>query len=141
VNSLEPLREKDGHISVHLRVAGPRDRALELTRNLEGSRHFLLPRIVSESAETNGTAAEKMAPISLSSPVNFDLLADYNPAPELRHAHVAEKKSAQPKDQLQPLKPHPGPPAAPGPKSSRPPYLGPPIQPGSKLSKQPGGRP
>jgi len=80
VSTLEPVRAKDGHITLHLRVAGPRDRAVELVRNLEHSRHFLLPRIVGENAETSGGPNERLEPISASSRVNFDLLAEYNPA-------------------------------------------------------------
>ena len=30
VTSIEPNRDKDGHITLHLRVLGPRDRAIEL---------------------------------------------------------------------------------------------------------------
>ena len=41
VTTLEPVRAKDGHITLHLRVIGPRDRAVELVRNLEHSRRFL----------------------------------------------------------------------------------------------------
>src|ERR1700728_3429137 len=38
VSSIEPIRAKDGHITVHLRVVGPRDRAVDLVSNLERSR-------------------------------------------------------------------------------------------------------
>jgi type IV pilus assembly protein PilN len=51
VSTLEPVRDKDGHITLHLRVVGPRDRAVELVRNLEHSKRFLLPRIVGENSE------------------------------------------------------------------------------------------
>ena len=37
VTSIEPTRDKDGHITLHLRVLGPRDRAIELVANLEHS--------------------------------------------------------------------------------------------------------
>jgi type IV pilus assembly protein PilN len=80
VSTLEPVRAKDGHTTLHLRVIGPRDRAVELVRNLEHSRRFLLPRIVGENAETTGGPGDQLQPISASSRVNFDLLADYNPA-------------------------------------------------------------
>jgi len=36
---------------LHLHVIGPRDRAVELVRNLEHSKRFLLPRIVGENAD------------------------------------------------------------------------------------------
>jgi len=81
VSTLEPVRAKDGHITLHLRVLGPRDKAIDLVRNLEHSRRFLLPRIVGENAETTtGGANERLEPVSASNRVNFDLLAEYNPA-------------------------------------------------------------
>ena len=43
VTTLEPVRDKDGHITLHLRVLGPRDRAIELVQNLEHSKRFLQP--------------------------------------------------------------------------------------------------
>ena len=50
VSTLEPVRAKDGHITLHLRVDGPRNRSVELVRNLEHSRRFFEPRIVGESS-------------------------------------------------------------------------------------------
>lgn len=81
VTTLEPTRDKDGHITLHLRVLGPRDRAIQLVANLEHSRHFLQPRIVGENSESTGGPGEPVQPVSLSNRVNFDLLADYNPVP------------------------------------------------------------
>jgi type IV pilus assembly protein PilN len=80
VTTIEPIREKDGHITIRLRVIGPRDRAVDLVRNLEHSRRFLLPRIVGENAESNGGPGEKLQPVSASNRFDFDLLAEYNPA-------------------------------------------------------------
>jgi type IV pilus assembly protein PilN len=80
VTTLEPTREKDGHIMVRLRVLGPRNRAVDLVHNLEHSKRFLLPRIVSENAEATGGPGQQLEPVSAQDRVNFDLLADYNPA-------------------------------------------------------------
>jgi type IV pilus assembly protein PilN len=80
VTSIEPARAKEGPITLKLRVVGPRDRAVELVQNLEHSKHFLLPRIVGESSESTGGPAARLEPVSASNPVNFELLADYNPA-------------------------------------------------------------
>jgi type IV pilus assembly protein PilN len=90
--TLEPIRAKDGTITLHLRVTGPRDKEVELMRNLEHSRHFLLPRIAAESAESTGGPGQKLEPISASNRVNFDLLADYNSAApaEIPKTHKAE---------------------------------------------------
>jgi len=85
VTTIEPTRAKDGHISLRLRVIGPRDRAVELEKNLEHSRRFLMPRIVGENSEASGRPGEAPEPVSASNRVDFDLLADYNPAtPEER---------------------------------------------------------
>lgn len=120
VVSLEPVRGKDGTITLHLRVQGPRDRSVNLVQNLEHSRRFLQPRIVNETAETAGGSTERIEPVSVSTRVNFDLLADYNPAtPEERKA--ALKKSAAARDE-QPAQ-HPAPFHA-GPGTLRPPYTG-----------------
>ncbi len=79
VTSIEPMRDKDGHITVHVRVVGPRDRADDLVANLEHSRRFLEPRIVGETAESTNGPLQRQDPISASNRFDFDLLADYNP--------------------------------------------------------------
>jgi type IV pilus assembly protein PilN len=64
-----------------MRVAGPRDRAVTLVRNLEHSRRFRAPRIVGETAQNqnpNGPNAN-LQPVSTNNTVNFDVLAEYNP--------------------------------------------------------------
>jgi type IV pilus assembly protein PilN len=79
VTAIEPIRDKEGHITVHLRVVGGHDHAVELVRNIERSRRFLLPRIVNESAETSNTPNRPQGPATASDRFDFDLLADYNP--------------------------------------------------------------
>jgi type IV pilus assembly protein PilN len=140
VNSIEPLRDKDGHITVHVRVVGPRDRADELVSNLERSRRFLQPRIVGENAESGNGPSRNLEPISASNRFDFDLLADYNPpTPEerasLRRTARASAKvsSAVPLGIANPKRsrPVPGTPQQPGrqpyvaPSSSSPPASGP----------------
>jgi type IV pilus assembly protein PilN len=81
VISLEPSRDtKTGRITLKLRVVGPRDHADDLVQNLEHSRHFLLPHIVSESSESTGGPNERLEPVSASNRFNFELLAEYNSA-------------------------------------------------------------
>ncbi len=79
VTTLEPNRAPNGSITLKLRVAGPRDRAIDLVQNLEHSKHFVSPRIIGESAEASAGSSTHLQPVSASSPVNFDLLADYEP--------------------------------------------------------------
>lgn len=92
VSTLEPIRAKDGHITLHLRVVGPRDHAVELVRNLEHSRRFLEPRIVGETSETSNLPNQRLEPVSASNRFTFDLLAEYNP-PTAEEAQSAPKPS------------------------------------------------
>ena len=149
VSTLEPLRGKDGKITLHLRVIGPRDRALELVENLEHSRRFILPRIVGENAETSGGPGERLEPVSASNRFNFDLLANYNPATAeeaKKAAGKAEKTAAERGEKAS--KPPAGPRASrqvPMPSRGeqvpvRPPYTGPGQPPaGQRLNNRPGG--
>jgi type IV pilus assembly protein PilN len=78
VMSLDPIVAPDGHVTIRLRVTGPRERALDLIRNLEKSQHFAEPRLASESA---ATGAGNVQNVSTGNDVNFDILADYRPLP------------------------------------------------------------
>jgi type IV pilus assembly protein PilN len=88
VSTIEPVRNKDGHITLHLRVVGPRDHSVDLVRNLEHSKRFLEPRIVGENSETNNGPNQRLEPVSASNRFNFDLLAEYNP-PSLQETKPA----------------------------------------------------
>jgi type IV pilus assembly protein PilN len=83
VMSIDPEVAKDGSVVIHMRVSGARDRAVELVRNLEKSRHFVSPRITGEAlAQTQGqnnNPNAPMQPVSASTAVNFDILAAYRP--------------------------------------------------------------
>lgn len=127
VTNLEPAREKDGHIILRLRVLGPRDKAVDLVRNLEHSRRFLLPRIVGENAEgSDRPGGQRPEPVSVADRVEFELLADYNPAtPEERKAtHRPSLKSTEsggtPRPRGRAIRPLPLPAG-----QGRPPYPGP----------------
>jgi type IV pilus assembly protein PilN len=129
VTTLEPAREKDGNIILHLRVVGPRNLSIQLMANLEHSRRFLSPRIVGENSETQGGPNQRMEPVSAESRVNFDLLADYIPAkPSERRPAKAE--GAGERERTRPLSTPPG--------AYRPPYIGMP-RPRPPLHPRPGG--
>jgi type IV pilus assembly protein PilN len=83
VMNIDPSTAPDGRVTIRLRVDGPRDHAVDLVRNLEHSRRFLSPRLADEAAATaaGGQAAAAAMPVSASSDVNFDILAEYNPLP------------------------------------------------------------
>lgn len=137
VTTIEPSRDKEGHITLRLRVLGPRDRAIELVQNLEHSKRFVSPRIAGESSESSGGPGERMEPVSASNRVNFDVLAEYNPAtPEERkqiNARAARKKDsttgAAAADEASPTA---------GTAERRPPYLGVP-RPKSPVKPRAGG--
>ena len=98
VATLEPARAKNGQITLHLRVLGPRDLAIKFVGRLEQSRRFCQARIIgetSEAAATGGSQINRFEPVSASSRVSFDVLADYiPPTPEESRAH---KRSAESK--------------------------------------------
>ena len=92
VTAIEPQRNKNGALTLHIRVTGPRERSVDLLRNMEHSRRFVSPRITGESAENAATSATTQA-VSAPGRVSFDILAEYNQAtPEERKA--AERKAA-----------------------------------------------
>ena len=107
VTSIEPQISKTGDVTIRLRVAGDRDRAIALVRNLEHSSRFLQPRLSSEATQAtegaNGLAGgPRNAPSTPSSftftsvtpggqptaaapapgGVEFDILSGYNPLPQ-----------------------------------------------------------
>ena len=95
VTSIVPQPTAEGDVIIRLRVAGDRDRAVLLVRNLERSKRFRQPEINSESSqakEANG------APVAAGATpgVEFEILANYNPLPEgepFEKAKTAEKGS------------------------------------------------
>lgn len=96
VTTLEPARDKLGHITVKLRVLGPRDKEINFVQNLEHSRRFLSPRIVGESAENSEGPGNRFAPVTASNRVNFEVQADYNPPSldELKSAKHGKSEDA-----------------------------------------------
>lgn len=96
VLAIDPIVAKDGHVTIRLRVTGQRDRALELIRNLEQSKHFAEPRLAAETLATGPGPQGSMQNISTSGDVNFDILADYRPLPLPVNAKSEEEKPAAP---------------------------------------------
>lgn len=98
VTTLDPARDKSGQITLHLRVAGPRNLGVELVRNLEHSRRFVHPRITGENAEAAGNGPnQRLEPVSESNRFNFDILAEYNPptSEERKASKSGEQKVAE----------------------------------------------
>lgn len=96
VLSIEPLVLPDGHVTIRMRVSGARERAIELVKNLEGSKHFASPRLSDESLATANTGNQQATAVNGPSDVNFDILADYRPLPlDEEHADKPKKESEQ----------------------------------------------
>jgi type IV pilus assembly protein PilN len=95
VLTIDPVVGKDGGVTIHMRVAGPREKAVTLVRNLEHSRRFRTPRIVGETAQSqnqNGRQNPNFEPVSTTDGVNFDVLAEYNPLQPPEAKPAAPKK-------------------------------------------------
>lgn len=107
VMNLEPVIAADGQVTIRMRVNGQRDKAVALVRNLEHSRRFLAPRLAGETAETstggNAGSQQNLQPVSESTPVNFEILSEYNPLsgteakPKKTGSQSADDDSEKPK--------------------------------------------
>jgi type IV pilus assembly protein PilN len=89
VLSIDPVVAPDGHVTIRMRVSGARERAVDVVRNLEHSRHFIAPRLASEAlanqnSGSGSSSARMVDTASASTDVAFDILADYRPLP---HSH------------------------------------------------------
>ena len=81
VLSMDPIVTRGWARNIRLRVTGERERALDLVRNLEKSRHFVSPRLASETLATAPGSQANMQSMSTNNLVNFDILADFRPLP------------------------------------------------------------
>ncbi|HEY0784239.1 MAG TPA: fimbrial assembly protein [Acidobacteriaceae bacterium] len=104
VLSIDPIVAADGHVTIRLRVSGPRERAVEVVRNLERSRHFVAPRLASEAlASPNGggpTVQQVSETGGSPTDVSFEILADYRPLP---NSHDLSGVAAEPVAEAAPL--------------------------------------
>lgn len=96
VTAIEPAITAEGDVVIRLRVAGDRDRAVLLVRNLERSSRFLNPRLAAEASQTKEQGGNNNNPGAQGLPpgaVQFDIFANYNPLPP-----AVEKTSAAPEE-------------------------------------------
>jgi type IV pilus assembly protein PilN len=101
VVSIEPALTAEGHVTMKLRVTGPREKTVDLVRNLERSKRFTAARLVGESAESQNPG-QLAQPVSTAGPtdVAFDLVADYvplerttaNPAESTKHVSASPER-------------------------------------------------
>ncbi len=101
VLSIDPQVTPDGHVTIRMRVSGARERAIELVKNLEGSKHFAYPRLSGESLATSNNGNQPAMPVNAASDVNFDILADYRPLTLSQEHAEREEKKAEKKEEKQ----------------------------------------
>ncbi len=124
VTTLQPIVDKKtGQITVHMRVSGPRDKAVTLVQNLEHSRRFVQPRIIGEAAENANTPGAAMEPVSATNRVNFDVLAGYVPATPAERRTTKKKADERKGSETETRRHSQG--FHTGPGLRRPPYTGP----------------
>jgi len=97
VLSIDPQVTPDGHVTIRMRVSGARERAIELVKNLEGSKHFASPRLATEALATQPNSNQQAMPANASSDVNFDILADYRPLPPAEEVSATSTKQPPPR--------------------------------------------
>jgi len=89
VTSIDPEISKQGVVTIHLRVTGDRDKAIQLVRNLEVSKRFVDPRLggeqalTSEKAKAIGAQGANFQNVSANADaagtgVEFEILSGYN---------------------------------------------------------------
>ena len=131
VTAIEPNRGKDGRLTLRLRVSGQRERAVEMVRNMEHSRRFVSPRISAENTENSSTTGDLLA-VKEPGRVNFDILAEFNPAT------LDERKAAIAASKQHPTAAAAAAPAALAPSRPRQQYIVPNVQPQQRPRQIPG---
>lgn len=128
VTSIDPQIAPNGEVNIRMRVSGPRERSVQLVRNLEGSHRFIAPRLVGETqqaANKGGAAGVQMAAAYLNAPqsgnltslvnsnagqggltgppaTDFDIVAGYNPLQlRVRERAVHARSSAAAVDEAE----------------------------------------
>ena len=107
VTSIDPVISKEGDVTIRLRVTGPRDRAIQLVRNLEVSQRFVAPRLSGEAAlaadkakaigaAPGGVAFQNVSAggagtqgLDATSGVEFEILSGYNPLAAVKRDQAA----------------------------------------------------
>ena len=98
VIAIEPSRAKDGTLTIHIRVLGPREKDVEFLSNLENSSRFLSPRIVGESRDkTDAGPTQNKNEVSAAKIAEFSLFAEYDEdSPEIAAPTDIRSSGAEP---------------------------------------------
>lgn len=76
--SIQPVRAKDGRLSLRFHVIGPRGRIIELLTNLEKTPCFVLPRVLGENAQDDPGAKVPPHALNETSVEEFEVEAGYD---------------------------------------------------------------
>ena len=87
--TIEPIRGKDGSISLQIHLTGPRANAIGFLENLERSPRFVQPRIGRESTQSDTRGSQGPPALSDTSVEEFDIVAGYD---------VSQSPGAEPVD-------------------------------------------
>jgi len=88
--SIQPVRAKDGSITLKFHVVGPRARAIELIANMEQEPCFPMPRILGENVQDDARAKEPPHALSDSTVEEFEVETGYDES----QAAIAPRKDA-----------------------------------------------
>jgi type IV pilus assembly protein PilN len=100
--TIQPVRERDGSISIRMHVVGPREKVIELIHGLELSNSFRQPHVTAETARNDARPNQHANALTASSVEEFDIQAGYDesasgPAqPDSAAAAVRETASIAP---------------------------------------------
>ncbi len=83
VQAIDPVVAPDGRVTIRMRVTGARERAVDVVHNLERSKYFIAPRLVSEALANQNSGTARGVPIAQTGPadVTFDIISGYRPLP------------------------------------------------------------
>ena len=76
--SIQPVRDKDGSISLKMHIVGPRERLVELIHALELSRSFSHPVVTGETARADARPMQHAAALMQSTVEEFDVETGYD---------------------------------------------------------------
>jgi type IV pilus assembly protein PilN len=76
--TIQPIRAKDGSISIRMHVIGPREKVIELIHGIESSKNFSLPHVTAETAHSDAGPSRRAVALTASSVEEFDIEAGYD---------------------------------------------------------------
>lgn len=96
--TIQPIRAKDGSISIRMHVVGPREKVIVLINGIESSKNFTLPHVTAETAHNDARANQRALALTEGSVEEFDIEAGYDedasPAPQPTRDAAAARDTA-----------------------------------------------